>query len=149
MVRTFATGRGAIDLGGAARAPMADDFGRRLVSFSAIGAVSTLVSLALYLLTWSALGSIGANALAVSATFVGNAWANARFTNGVRRPHWRSAGAIYLGSLAVTSAALLLVQAAGGGFGFQLAALVVSWTAVAAFRIVRMRTVPPTPPPTA
>jgi putative flippase GtrA len=140
MARTFATGRGTLELGPSARPPLADDFGRRLVSFAAIGTVSTFVSLVLFLLTWSTLGPVGANALAVSATFVANTWANARFTAGIRRPRWRSAVAIYLGSLALTSAALLLAELAGGGAAVQLAVLVVSWMAVAACRFAWLRT---------
>jgi putative flippase GtrA len=139
MVRTFATGRGTLELGPTARPPLADDFGRRLVSFAAIGTVSTLVSLVLFLLTRSALGPVGANALAVSATFLANTWANARFTARSRRPRWRSAVAIYLASLALTSAALVLVELAGGGAAVQLAVLVVSWMAVAACRFAWLR----------
>lgn len=142
MARTFATGGGRLELGASARRPLDDDFGRRLVSFATIGAVSTLVSLVLYLLTWNALGAIGANALAVSATFVANTWANARFTIGTRRPRWRSAGAIYLGSLAFTSAALLLVDLAGGSFALQLAVLVITWMVVAGCRFALLRATP-------
>jgi hypothetical protein len=55
----FALGRA----GGArrSRAPSADDFGRRLVSFAVIGAASTAVSLALYL-WWRRARPVGANA---------------------------------------------------------------------------------------
>ncbi len=74
----------------------------------------------------------------MSATFVGNTWANARFTIGTRRPHWRVAGAIYLGSLLFTSAALLVVGLAGGGFGLQLSVLIVTWLAVAGCRFAFM-----------
>jgi glycosyltransferase involved in cell wall biosynthesis len=139
MLRTFATGGGTLELGRSARLPLTDDFGRRLVSFAVIGTVSTFVSLVLFLLTWSALGPVGANALAVSATFVANTWANARITAGRRRPRWRSAVALYAGSLALTSAALLLVELAGGGAALQLAVLVVSWMAVAACRFAALR----------
>jgi putative flippase GtrA len=139
MARTFASGRGRLELGAAARRPLDDDFGRSLVSFAAIGTVSTLVSLVLYLLTWSTLGAIGANALAVSATFVANTWANAHFTVGIRRPHWRSAVAIYLASLTFTSVALLLLELLGGGFSLQLAVLVFTWLVVAGARFVLMR----------
>jgi glycosyltransferase involved in cell wall biosynthesis len=142
MARTFATGRGRLELGPSARRPLDDDFGRRVVSFATIGAVSTLVSLLLYLLTWNALGAVGANALAVSATFVANTWANARFTIGSRRPRWRNAAAIYLGSLAFTSAALLLVDLAGGSFALQLAVLVITWMVVAGCRFVFLRAAP-------
>jgi putative flippase GtrA len=144
MARAFAAGRADLELGPTARPALDDDFGRRLVSFATIGAVSTLVSLVIYLLTWSALGAVGANALAVSATFVANAWANARFTVGSRHPQWRRAVATYAASLAVTSAALAGVALAGGGFGAQLAVLIVTWMALAACRFAAMRTTPTT-----
>jgi putative flippase GtrA len=142
MARAFATGRGNLELGPTARPTLAHDFGRRLVRFAAIGAVSTVLSLLVYLATRGALGPIGANAVAVSATFVGNAWANARFTSGRRRPQWRSAVAIYVGSLAVTSAALALVAFAGGGPAAELAVLVITWMAVAACRFALVRSDP-------
>jgi glycosyltransferase involved in cell wall biosynthesis/putative flippase GtrA len=144
MARAFAAGRGQLELGVAARPELEDDFGRRLVRFGTIGAVSTLVSLVLFLLIRSALGAVGANTLAVTATFVGNTWANARFTTGTRRPQWRVAGAIYAGSLAVTSSALLLVNAVGGGLGAEVAVLMVTWMAVAGCRFALMRTLPRT-----
>src|SRR4029079_9882165 len=95
MAKAFAAGRGQLELGVTARPELEDDFGRRLVRFATIGAVSTVVSLVLFLLTRSALGAVGANARDVSAPFVGNTWANARFTTGTRRPQWRVAGAVY------------------------------------------------------
>ncbi len=104
-----------------------------------------MVSLVIYLLTWSALGAIGANALALSATFVANTWANARFTIGTRRPDWRIAGSIYLGSLLFTSVALLVVGLSGGGFGLQLAVLIVTWMAVAGCRFALTRATPSSP----
>jgi len=149
MARAFASGRGDLELGPTARPVLEDDFGRRLVRFATIGAVSTLVSLVLFLLTRDALGAIGANACAVSATFVGNTWANARFTVGRRRPSWRLAGAVYAGSLAITSAALVLVAWAGGGVAAEVAVLVVTWLAVAVGRFALLRPHVPEPRPAA
>jgi putative flippase GtrA len=145
MARTFLRGGGRVDLGASSRPPLTDDFGRRLVSFAAIGAVSTLVSLVVFLLTVGRLGAVAANATAVSVTFLANAWAHARFTIGARRPHWRIAIALYAGSLVLTSGALVLVDAAGGGFGAQLAVLAVTWTAIAVCRFALTRRVPPSP----
>jgi putative flippase GtrA len=142
VARSFAAGRGNLELGPTARPPLDDDLGRRFVRFATIGAVSTAVSLLIYLATRRALGPIGANAVAVSATCVGNAWANARFTSGRRRPQWRAAGALYVGSLAVTSAALALVARAGGGSAAELAVLLVTWIGVAACRFAIVRSVP-------
>jgi glycosyltransferase involved in cell wall biosynthesis/putative flippase GtrA len=138
MFRTFASGQGKIDFGPAARRPLADDFGRRLVSFGLIGAASTFVSLALFLLLRAPLGAVGANFVAVSATFLANTWANARITMRVDRPRWRQAFLLYLGSLALTSAALLLVDALGGGVWAEVAALLVTWTLAATGRLLLM-----------
>ena len=81
MARTFAAGRRARrprDRGAASarrrlRPPARDASGSS-------ARVSTAVSLVLFLLLRGALGPVGANAVAVSATFVANTWANARFT---------------------------------------------------------------------
>jgi putative flippase GtrA len=123
MAWTFLNGRGRVDLGTTARQPLADDFGRSMVSFAVVGTLSTLASLVLFLLTRNALGAVGANAFAVSATFLANTWAHARFTARTSRPHWRSALAVYLASLALTSVALVAVDAAGGGLAAELVAI--------------------------
>jgi len=138
MFRTFAAGDGKIDFGDAARRPLADDFGRRLVSFGLIGAASTFVSLVLFLLLRTTLGPIGANFVAVSATFLANTWANARITMRVERPRWAQAFGLYVGSLVLTSAALLVVDALGGGVVAQVVALLVTWTLAAFGRLVLM-----------
>jgi glycosyltransferase involved in cell wall biosynthesis len=152
MARTFARGEGTIDFGAAARRPLDDDFGRRLVTFGLIGALSTVVSLALFLLLRRALGPVGANAVAVSATFVANTWANARLTVRAHRPRWARSFVIYLGSLALTSASLGLVDAFGGGLAAELAALAVTWSAATIGRLAlvsRDATRPAAPRPTA
>lgn len=139
MVRTFATGRGRLELGASARPPLADDFGRRLVSFAAIGATSTVVSLVLFLLLRGALGAIAANAVAVTATFLANTWANARLTTRVARPRWREASAVYLGSLLLTSLALILVDTAGGGAAAEVGALMFTWMLATLGRLALLR----------
>ena len=102
MMRRFASGDGEVDLGPVARSGVTDDFGRRFVTFAAVGAASTAISLALFLLLRVPLGAVPANAVAVTATFVANTWAHARYTARHRRPRWRRALAVYAGSLAVT-----------------------------------------------
>ena len=148
MARTFARGEGVIDFGSAARQPLADDFGRRLVTFGLIGVLSTVVSLALFLLLRGALGSVGANAVAVSATFVANTWANVRLTVRAHRPRWARSFAIYVGSLALTSTALVLVDALGGGLAAELVALAITWSAATVGRLalVSRDGVPNAPP---
>lgn len=54
------------------------------------------------------------------------------------RPRWGQAFALYLGSLVLTSAALLGVGALGGGVWAQVAALLVTWTLAAVGRLVLM-----------
>lgn len=138
MLRTFATGHGRVDLGAAARQPLEDDFGRRTVSFALIGVASTLVSLVLFLLLRGPIGAVGANAVAVSATFLANTWANARLTQRIARPHWTQSFVLYLGSLALTSAALALVDAVGGGLLLELVALALTWTVATVVRFTTL-----------
>jgi len=142
MAWRFATGRGRVELAGARRARLGDDFGRRIVRFGVIGILSTATSLAIFLALREPLGAIAANAIAVTATFLGNTWANRHFVvgGGLTGRHWRGALAVWFGSLAVTSAALGLVDAAGGGLAFELAALAVTWTAATVARLALIRT---------
>ena len=136
MALRFATGGGRVDLGPVARAPLANDFGRRFVSFSLIGAASTAVSLALFLATHDAIGPIAANVVAVTATFVANAWANARYTERRSRPRWARPFALYAGSIATTSAALALVGAVTTSLAVQVAVLVATWSLAAVARFI-------------
>lgn len=136
MAVRFATGRGRVDLGSVGRAPLANDFGRRFVAFSLIGAASTSVSLALFLLTHNPLGPIAANMVAVTATSVANAWANARYTERRLIPRWARSFALYAGSIAATSAALLVVDTLTTNLVAQLVVLVATWSLAAAVRFV-------------
>ncbi|HUI49044.1 MAG TPA: glycosyltransferase [Acidimicrobiia bacterium] len=138
MVARFARGRGRVDLGPLARQPLADDFGRRFVSFSLIGVASTAVSLVIFLSARGALGAIPANILAVTATFVANAWANARLTERRARPRWSRAFALYGVSIVATSIALALVDAVTTNLGAQVAVLITSWSllAIARFAVI-------------
>jgi glycosyltransferase involved in cell wall biosynthesis len=84
VARRFLSGRGRIELGAYARPRLADDMGRRLVPFAAVGAISTLISLLIFVALHSALGAIGADVMALTTTTVGNTWANRRYTFGRR-----------------------------------------------------------------
>jgi putative flippase GtrA len=134
MALRFATGGGRIDLGSVGRAPLVDDFGRRFVSFALIGTASTAVSLALFVSTRDAIGPIAANLVAVTATFVANAWANARYTERRPRPLWARSFAVYAGSVAATSVALALVDATTPVAAAQLAVLITTWALAAGAR---------------
>ncbi len=139
LVRASLRGRTRIELGDQARPALGDDFGRRFVSFATIGTVSTVLSVAVFLALRSGVGALGANALALTATTLGNTWANRRYTLGWRGAHGRlahyAAGtAVYLAGLGLSSMALLIAAAAGGGLALELAALVVAWAVTAAAR---------------
>ncbi len=141
MAKTFLCGRGRVAGSGSPHA-MVDDMGRQLVTFAAIGTISTAVSLWLFLSLRSVLGAVAANAVAVGATALGNLWANHRYTFGgsgrplraERRRSYMRGAAVFLGGLVASSAALLGVQAAGGHLAAEVGAVLVTWGATALCR---------------
>jgi putative flippase GtrA len=152
MARSFAGGRGDIDLGSLRRSRPVDDFGRRIVSFATVGAVSTLVSLMLYLVFRQRMDAGLANALAVGATALGNTWANRRYTFGVRGPrhrgrHYAAGIAAFVAGLALSSGAVQAAAASGAGRAVELVTLVVAWAAATALRygVLQAATRPPRP----
>ena len=135
LARTFVTGKGRVAFS-SRRPALADDFGRRLVSFGLIGALSTMASLLLFFLVRGSIGAVAANALAITATFAMNTWLNARYTVRVGRPHWRRAVAIYLGALTLTSGALAVVQALHGGPTAEVVTVGLTWALSSVVRFV-------------
>jgi len=90
--------------------------GARLTRFLAIGVCSTAAYAILYLLLRGAIGSGGANALALAITAVGNTQANRYFTFRVRGRErllrdQAMGGLVYLLTLGLTMGALALLQA--------------------------------------
>jgi glycosyltransferase involved in cell wall biosynthesis len=134
---SFARGQGRIDVPNR-RAELDDDLGRRLVTFGIIGAVSTVATTAIFLLTRDALGAIAANALALTVTFLVNTWLNARFSYRAERPRWRAVTLIFAGTLVVSTAVLLGVDAAGGGVWVELVALMTVWALAGAVRVLHL-----------
>jgi putative flippase GtrA len=113
--------------------------------FAAVGGVSTLAYLLLFLLFRPAAGAQAANLLALLLTAVGNTAANRRLTFGVRGP---GAGrqqlqglAVFALGLALTSGALWLLQQASAhpGRAVELAVLVVANLLATALRFVLLR----------
>jgi putative flippase GtrA len=136
----FMTGRGHLDIGLDTRPPLDDDLGRSVVSFALVGAVSTLITLALFVALRAPFGSIPAIVIALAATAVGNAWAHRRFTLGRRGREGLRSHALRSGVLAIVGGAmsvltLLIVHALGGGIVAEIVALVVVWTAIAVVRL--------------
>jgi glycosyltransferase involved in cell wall biosynthesis len=141
MAVRFLRGRGNVDLGEHERRPLGDDFGRQTVTFVLIGIVSTTISLLIFLALRSDVGAIWANALAFTATALGNNWANRRFTfrrRGDDDRWWRylTSFAVYLISLLVTTLALAAVE---GDPSRELLMLALTWTGAAVLRFVVLR----------
>ena len=140
MARTFVHGRGTVDLGPAARPRLDDDFGRQIVVFAEIGVVSTVISLALFLLLRGSVGAVWANLIAVGATALGNTWANRRYTFGHRDRQQR--GRHYMGGVAISLAGLALSSVALAGVSgelMQVLVLLSTWSlaTVARFGLLR------------
>ena len=142
LARTFAAGKGRVALS-TARPTLDDDFGRKLVSFAVIGVISTIASLALFLLLRADLGAVVANAIAVTATFAANTWLNARYTTRAGRPRWRRAFAIYAGALMLTTASLVTAHSFGAGPTAALLIVAGTWTLAGVARFLFLgRTLP-------
>ena len=141
MAMRFLRGKGSLDLGEHERHPLGDDFGRQTVTFVSIGIVSTTISLLLFLALRSEIGAIWANAVAFTATALGNNWANRRFTFRRRSDEdrwWRylTSFAVYVISLLVTTLALAAVE---GNQSLELLMLALTWGAAAVLRFVVLR----------
>src|SRR5664279_271051 len=88
---------------------------RQVIRFAAIGVVSTLAYLALFLLVHSFVGAQVANFLALAITAIANTAANRRLTFGIRgrtgvmRHQFQGFGVFLLG-LSITSGSLALLH---------------------------------------
>lgn len=142
MVWRFLRGRGDVDLATHARVPLNDDLGRQTVTFALIGAVSTIVTLTLFLVLRDQLGAVLANVVGSTVATVVNFWANRRFTFGRRDASgrwWHISGsvALYVFSLTLSSVALALL---GGRLVTEVIVLVIGWGLAAMVRFVLLRT---------
>jgi putative flippase GtrA len=141
MTWQFLSGRGHVELGVHERLPLRDDFGRQTVTFALIGAFSTVITLALFLVLREQLGAIGANAVGFTLTTVVNFWAHRRYTFRRRDASdrwWHIFGgvALYAFSLVLATIGLALL---GGNVGAEVAVLVVVWGVAAVVRFVILR----------
>ncbi|TYB41364.1 dolichyl-phosphate beta-glucosyltransferase [Actinomadura chibensis] len=119
---------------------------RQLPAFAAVGAVSTLVQLALFVLLRLVTGPLWANALSLAAATAANTAANRRFTFGVtgtRRAlrHQLEGGLAFLLGLALSTGGLALAHAAAPGPSrtVEIAAVVTANAAATLARFLLMR----------
>jgi putative flippase GtrA len=120
MARRVATGRASIDLTGSPTAPEpADtDLGGQLVRFASIGAVSTVVFAALFVVLSGTLGRFGADVVALIVCSLANTAANRRLTFSLRgragrARHYGAGLAVAALPLALTLLTLLVLSAMG------------------------------------
>lgn len=136
----FGAGGGAAELAGGQRSLL-----RQGVHFAAVGVLSTIAYLLLFLALRGGLGPQGANLVALLVTAIGNTAANRRFTFGVRgrgravRHHFE--GLLVFGvGLGLTSGALALLHAATEPpRAVELAVLVAANLLATAARFVLLR----------
>lgn len=142
----------------------------QVARFAAVGIASTLAYAVLYLLLRGSLGPGAANALALALTAVANTQANRRLTFGIRGRadllrHHAQGVAVFVLTLALTSAALHLQQAAAPHAPrlVELAVLIAASVCATVTRFVALRSwvfargrrgpatpaTPTTPPPAA
>ena len=141
MVGRLARGRGDVDLGPLQRQPLADDFGRQTVTFGVIGVVSTLISLGIFLALRDQIGAVWANVVGVTATALGNNWANRRWTFRRRSDQdrtWRLASTLVVFAISLVGTSVALAAVAGSR-SVELLVLAVTWAAAALLRFVFLR----------
>jgi putative flippase GtrA len=147
------------DLRGVARLMRGPQLARQVGRFTAIGVVSTVAYVALYVLLRGGLGAFSANTVALAVTAVANTAANRRLTFGVTRRagmvrHQLQGLGVFVLALAMSSAALALLHTTTPHPSrlTEVTALVAANVAASALRFVLLkhwvfRNVSPTSPP--
>jgi putative flippase GtrA len=137
LLRDFGTGRPAA---------RKSTFRRQVLTFAAIGVLSTLAYAALYLLLREGIGAQASNALALLITAIANTAANRRFTFDVRGSHGTvrhqvQGLAVFGLALALSAAALRLLEALDPSPSHlvELAALIVAGALATALRFLLLR----------
>jgi putative flippase GtrA len=119
---------------------------KQIVRFAAIGSLSTLAYLMLFLVCHPFMGAQPANFLALALTAIANTAANRRFTFGVRERagaarHQLQGFGVFLLGLAITSGSLALLQATAPAAGrlLELTVLVTANLVATLLRFLLMR----------
>jgi putative flippase GtrA len=131
----FWLGRGRVELGGLERQPTPAGSGGELVSFAAVGAMSTAAYFVLFFVLLGPLGPFGANLVALTATVFANMGAHRRWTfghrgTGGRRREWVRAAVVHAAGLALTSAAIVAAEAVDGASTTSLIVLLLAASAM-------------------
>lgn len=123
-----------------------DGMTKQVVRFAAIGVVSTIAYLLLFVLFHPVMGAQVGNFLALALTAIGNTSANRRFTFGVRERagvvrHQLQGFGIFVLGLAITGGALALLQTTAPAAGrlLELGVLVAANLAATILRFLLMR----------
>jgi putative flippase GtrA len=117
----------------------------QLLRFGAVGVVSTIAYLLLFLMVRGAMGAQGANLIALFVTAIANTAANRRLTFGVRGSsgaarHQFEGLIVFALGLGLTSGSLALVHAVTvPGRGLELTALVLANLAATLLRFLLLR----------
>jgi putative flippase GtrA len=134
------------DLRGVARLMRGPRLAGQVGRFAAIGVLSTLAYLAIYVILRTGMSALAANAIALAITAVANTAANRRITFGVTRREGRvrqqvQGVGVFVLALAVSSGALALLHAARPHPSrlIEVAALLVANLAAAVLRFVLLR----------
>lgn len=142
VARTFVRGGGRAQLGALGRPPLSDDMGRQMVSFAAVGAASTVASLAIYLGTRGVLAAAPAAGLAYGIVIIVNSWANRRFTFGhrARDDRGRILVRAFLTAVFGVISSMAVAHWARGDRLRECLALLALWFALAFVRFALLRT---------
>jgi putative flippase GtrA len=146
MAWAFWRGRGIVELGDARRSAPPTGTGGQLLSFATVGVVSTTVTLGIFVLLRTPLGSQWAMVVALTVPAVANLAANRRWTFGRtgssgRRGEWLRAGGVHLAGLALAMGALALAHAIdGGSLATELLLISLAFIAATALRVVLLPT---------
>jgi putative flippase GtrA len=134
------------DFGAARPAVRTSTFRRQVLTFAAIGVLSTLAYAALYLVLRQGIDAQASNALALLITAIANTAANRRFTFDVRGSHGsirhQAQGLAVFGlALALSAASLRLLEAIDPSPShlLELAALIVAGALATALRFLLLR----------
>jgi putative flippase GtrA len=144
--RRMVTGAFRAPVGGRPRPELPAGMARQLPSFAVIGIISTLAQLVLFVLLRTVMGPLGANAVSLVVTTIGNTAANRRFTFGVTGPdrafrQQLEGGLAFLLGLALSTGGLAVLHATmpGASRTVELVALVSANGVATLVRFLLMR----------